>query len=85
MPATDHPDRLFQGFSSVTPGNCRDGTFNICTGRHLPESFPLPYPDLRLRCLKALNKIQIKKNQAFKYYRNVYEHTGNILLYTLDM
>jgi len=30
------------------------GTYNLGPGRHLPESFPLLYSDLSLRCLKAI-------------------------------
>jgi len=43
IPSADHPDRLFKEVSSITKCKCRCGSFNIGPGRHLAESFPLPY------------------------------------------
>jgi len=48
VPEATHPDRFLQEFTPVTPGKCRNGSYEL--GDYLPTSFPPPYPGLK--CLK---------------------------------
>jgi len=63
----ESPVSLVANRTLVTPGKCRDGTFNVGPGRHLPVSLPLPYPGLSRRCLKVINKIEIDSLLVMKF------------------
>jgi len=74
--------RLLKPNSGYVPG--WDDTFNLVPGQPLLTSFPLPYPGLSLRCLKAINKIQIYIQIENKPYRviiiHVFTRTWNRLI-----